>query len=145
MKASIALADDHAQFRNGLANLLKELDYDVLFEADNGQLFIEKLKINPVPDIALMDINMPVTDGYETTLYLKQHYPSIKVLALSMYDEENAIIRMIRNGAKGYILKDCEPKELEDALNALLLEGFYYADSVAEPPGNNNSTLGKIP
>ncbi len=140
MKASIALADDHVQFRNGLANLLKELGYDVLFEADNGKLFIEKLKNNQVPHIALMDINMPVMDGYETTLYLKQHYPEIIVLALSMYDDENAVIRMIRNGAKGYILKDCEPAELEDALNALLNGGFYNGELNTEQTGKYHST-----
>ena len=130
MKATIALADDHVLLRNGLANLLKELDYEVLFEADNGQIFLEKLKNNPAPQITLMDINMPVMDGYETALYLKHHYPEIQVLALSMYDDENAIIRMLRNGAKGYILKDCDPSELKDALNSLLQKGFYYSELV---------------
>ncbi len=124
MKASI-VADDHVLFRSGLANLLKEWGYDVLFEADNGQLFIEKLKNNQAPHIALMDVNMPVMDGYDTTLYLKKYYPEIKVLVFSMYDDENAVIRMIRNGARGYILKDCDPAALEDALNTLQQGGFY--------------------
>ena len=130
MKASIALADDHVLLRNGLANLLRELDYDVLFEADNGKDFLEKLKDHHAPQIALMDINMPGMDGYQTTLHLKQHFPEIKVLALSMYDDENAIIRMLRNGAKGYILKDSDPAELKNALQALLHKGFYHSDLV---------------
>lgn len=130
MKASIALADDHVLLRNGLANLLKELDYDVLFEADNGKDFLEKLKDHKVPQIALMDINMPGMDGYQTTLHLKQHFPDIKVLALSMYDDENAIIRMLRNGARGYILKDSDPSELKDALHALVYKGFYHSELV---------------
>ncbi|MFL5810635.1 MAG: response regulator transcription factor, partial [Flavisolibacter sp.] len=95
MKASIALADDHILLRNGLANLLKELDYEVLFQADNGSDFLEKLKTSPLPEVVLMDINMPKMDGYDTTQWLKKNYPSIKVLALSMYDDENAIIRML--------------------------------------------------
>ena len=70
-------------------------------------------------------------DGYETTLYLNRHYPSIKVLALSMYDDENAVIRMFSHGAKGFILKDCEPAQLEDALHVLLQGGFYYAEPVS--------------
>jgi two-component system, NarL family, invasion response regulator UvrY len=69
MSITIALADDHVLLRNGLANLLRELDYEILFEADNGKQFIEKLKTYPAPEIALMDINMPVMDGYDTTLY----------------------------------------------------------------------------
>ena len=129
MKATIALADDHVLLRNGLANLLRELDYEVLFEADNGKDFLEKLN-HHIPQIALMDINMPGMDGYQTTLHLKQQFPEIKVLALSMYDDENAIIRMLRNGAKGYILKDSDPSELKNALQALLHKGFYHSDLV---------------
>ena len=131
MKASIALADHHVHYRHGLASLLTALDYTVLFEACNGQLFLDKLINHPEPQIALIDINMRVMDGYETTLYLKRHYPSIKVLALSMYDDENAVIRMFSHGAKGFILKDCEPAQLEDALHALLQGGFYYAEPVS--------------
>jgi len=130
MRTTIALADDHVLLRNGLATLLKELDYEVLFEADNGKQFIDKLKKHGKPQIALMDINMPVMDGYETTLWLKQNQPEIKVLALSMYDDENAVIRMIRSGAKGYILKDSDPSELKMALGAIASKGFYHSDLV---------------
>lgn len=73
---------------------------------------------------------MPEMDGYETTLWLKKNHPEIKVLALSMYDNENAIIRMFKAGAKGYILKDCEPSELRMALDALAGKGFYYSEMV---------------
>ena len=130
MSITLALADDHVLLRNGLANLLKDLDYEIVFEADNGKQFIEKLKTHPEPQIALMDINMPLMDGYETTLYLKNNYPEIKVLALSMYDDENAIIRMLRNGAKGYILKDSDPSELKTALRDVSTKGFYHSDLV---------------
>ena len=127
---TVVLVDDHALLRNGLASLVRELGYTVLFEADNGDDFIGKLEKNDSPDIVLMDINMPKKDGYDTTLWLKRNKPDIKVLALSMYDDENAIIRMLKNGAKGYILKDTEPAELKMAINALLTKGFYYSEMV---------------
>lgn len=129
MKTKIALADDHVLLRNGLANLLRDLDYEVVFEADNGLELTEKMK-HAQPDIVLMDINMPRMDGYETTLWLKKKHPDVKVLALSMYDDENSIIRMIRNGAKGYILKDSDPAELKSALLALVQKGFYHSELV---------------
>ncbi len=69
-------------------------------------------------------------DGYETALWLKKNYPLIKVLSLSMYDNENAIIRMFKAGAKGYILKDCDPSELRTALDSVNNKGFYYSELV---------------
>jgi len=84
-----------------------------------------------LPDIVLLDINMPEMDGYETAQWLKQHHPDVKVLALSMYDNETSIIRMLKSGARGYILKDSEPGELKAALRALEEKGFYYSDLVS--------------
>jgi two-component system, NarL family, invasion response regulator UvrY len=130
MSKKIALADDHVLLRNGLANLIKEFGYEVVCEANNGKELIEKIIAGHVPDIVLMDINMPVMDGYETTIWLRENMADVKVLALSMYDDENSIIRMIRNGARGYILKDIEPPELKTALNSLVSKGFYYSELV---------------
>lgn len=127
----IVLADDHTLLRMGLAQLLQSLGYNVLFEADNGSEFIKLLDIANLPDILLLDINMPVMDGFETTQWLKQHHPSVKVLALSMYDNETSIIRMLKCGAKGYILKDSEPAELKTAIEDILTKGFYYSDLVS--------------
>lgn len=131
MKTTIALADDHVLLRNGLANLLRDSQYHVLFEADNGQHFIEQLSIHGAPRLVLMDINMPRMNGYETTAWLRQHHPDVLVLALSMYDDESSIIRMIRSGARGYILKDSHPKELQQALQAILDKGFYHSELVS--------------
>jgi len=78
-----------------------------------------------------MDINMPEMDGFETTQWLKQNHPEVKVLALSMYDNETSIIRMLKCGAKGYILKDSEPAELKAAIAAIMDKGFYYSDLVS--------------
>ena len=130
-KITVALVDDHILLRNGLANLVRGFDnYDVVFEANNGKHFMDQLKNADTPDLVLMDINMPEMDGYETAQWLKRNYPDVKVLALSMYDNENAIIRMLKNGARGYILKDTDPKEFKTALDDLVRKGFYYSELV---------------
>ena len=129
--ASIALADDHSLLRIGLAQLVESLGNTVLFEADNGNELLQKLDKKNLPDVVLMDINMPEMDGFQTTQWLKQNHPEIKVLALSMYDNETSIIRMLKCGAKGYILKDAEPAELKAAIEALVAKGFYYSDLVS--------------
>jgi two-component system invasion response regulator UvrY len=152
-KINVALADDHVLLRNGLAGLIQCLDdYNVLFEANNGREFIDRLDPERLPEIVLMDINMPELDGYETSLWLKRNYPDIKVLALSMYDSEPIIIRMLKCGAKGYILKDIEPGEFKMALDSLVRKGFYYSELVTgklihmvnvmdEPEKNMNSFM----
>ncbi|MFZ1784041.1 MAG: response regulator transcription factor [Ferruginibacter sp.] len=129
--ANIVLVDDHSLLRNGLAELVKSQGHIVLFEADNGKDFIEKLNKQDLPHIVLMDINMPDMDGFETTQWLKVNHPEVHVLALSMYDNETSIIRMLKCGAKGYILKDSEPAELRTAIDAIINKGFYYSDLVS--------------
>lgn len=129
--ANIALTDDHVLLRNGLAELVKSQGHTVLFEADNGKEFIKKLNPQLLPDIVLLDINMPEMDGYETAQWIKSTHPYIKVLTLSMYDNETAIIRMLKCGARGYILKDSEPSQLRAAIYALMEKGFYYSHLVS--------------
>lgn len=126
----IALADDHVVMRNGLASLLKDLGYTILYEADNGKDFIEKTKKEQLPDVALLDINMPKMDGYETAAWLKENFPEVRVLALSMYDDDAAIIRMLKNGAKGYILKDSNIADVKSAIDSVLSKGYYYSELV---------------
>lgn len=128
---TVGLVDDHVLLRNGLAALVKNIGHQVVIEASDGKDFITKIQEGaPKPEVVLMDINMPVMDGYETAIYLKQHYPEIKVLALSMYDDEAAIIRMLKNGARGYILKDSDTPELKSAIEAVLTKGFYYTEMI---------------
>jgi two-component system, NarL family, invasion response regulator UvrY len=129
-ETTIALVDDHVMLRNGLANLIQELGYTVLFEAIDGLDFIEKLKGYKLPDLVLIDVNMPRMDGFETCAWLKEHHSTIKVLALSMFDDEDAIMRMIRNGARGYVLKDCEFGELRVAIDDVVTKGFHYSERV---------------
>jgi DNA-binding NarL/FixJ family response regulator len=127
----VALVDDHSLLRNGLATLITNLGYEVLYECSNGKQLVEKINKDHLPDVVLMDINMPEMDGFEATLWLKRNYPSVNVLALSMYDDENSILRMIRNGARGYILKDTNPTELRHAIESIVAKGFYYSELVS--------------
>lgn len=127
----IAIVDDHKLFRDGLAELINGFNgYSVIMEADNGRDFIEQLDKQGVPDIILLDINMKEMDGFETAAWLGEHYPDVKILVLSMYENENAIIRMLRLGARGYVLKDIRKQELEQALLALATKGYYYTEMV---------------
>ena len=119
-KPTIVLVDDHVLLRNGLASLVTTLQYDVIMECSNGKELTEQLNQNNLPDLILMDINMPLMNGYETTLWLKNNYPEVKVVALSMYDDEQSVIRMIKNGARGYILKDTRPQDLHYELDSVL-------------------------
>lgn len=127
----IALVDDHKLFRDGLAELIHRLDrYEVVIEADHGLDLQEKLQTGPVPDIVILDINMKGMDGYETAQWLRERCPEVRVLVLSMYENETAIIRMLRLGARGYLLKDIRRQELEKALDAVMDQGFYFSDLV---------------
>lgn len=130
-KPAVVLVDDHVLLRNGLANLIRSFgEYAVLFEARNGMDLIRQLRPCFLPEIVLLDINMPEMDGYDTALWLKRNFPEVKILALSMYDTDNSIIRMLKNGAKGYILKDSSPAELKKALDSVVRKGFYYSEMV---------------
>ena len=117
---TVALVDDHQLLRSGLAGIINSYeDYEVIFEASNGKEFIEKLGQKKEPDILILDITMPIMDGYETAAWVKQNAPKIKVLVLSMLSNDLAIIRMLKNGVKGYILKDSNPIILKQALESL--------------------------
>jgi two-component system, NarL family, invasion response regulator UvrY len=133
MKHKIVIADDHALVAQALAGLIQRMeDYEVMYEVENGLELTEKFKENLIPDIVLLDINMPEMDGYETALWLKNNYPEVRVLALSMYDKEEAIVGMLRNGAKGYLLKGCRSSELKLALDSIMEKGFYYTEYITD-------------
>src|SRR5690349_453631 len=130
-KPSVALVDDHVLLRNGLANIIRNFQsHDILFEADNGRQCVAKLEAGLIPSIVLLDINMPEMDGYSTAMIIKSRFPQVKVLALSMYDSENSIIRMLRSGARGYILKDSDPGELQQALLDVQQKGYYQSEMI---------------
>ncbi|MBI2730152.1 MAG: response regulator transcription factor [Sphingobacteriales bacterium] len=129
----VAVVDDHTMFRKGLVSLINLFPgYKVLFDAANGQNFIQQLQPNSVPDIVLLDVAMPEMDGYTTANWIRVNHPDIKILALSTMDAEGAIIKMIKNGAKGYVLKDAEPAELKQAFDEIQSLGYYYNDYVSK-------------
>jgi DNA-binding NarL/FixJ family response regulator len=130
MQYSIVIADDHLLIAKALTSIIDSFSqYEVLYEVEHGQALIEKFKQRKnIPDIVLLDINMPIMDGFETAKWLKQNYPEILILALSMQDDEQVLIKMIKNGANGYLLKNVHPAELEKALDTLVTKGFYYPD-----------------
>jgi DNA-binding NarL/FixJ family response regulator len=128
---NIVIVDDHAMFRKGLAVLISLFPgHTVLFDAANGKDFIEQLNPDLLPDIVLMDISMPEMDGFATTEWLQNNYPSVKVLALSTMDAETAIIKMIKSGAKGYVLKDADTPELKLAFDEVLSRGYFYNEII---------------
>lgn len=128
----IALADDHTILRKGVAEILSRFgDIKVVIEAGNGQELLDKISAaKTLPDVCIVDINMPVMNGYETTAAICRQWPDIKVLALSMYDAELNVIRMLRNGAHGYVLKDADPMELRVAITEVAKHGIYHSDLV---------------
>lgn len=140
----IALVDDHVILRKSLAVLIGMFrDFEIILQADNGRDFINQLQGEQLPDITVLDITMPIMDGVETAKWLKQNHPGVKVLALSMIKNDLIIIRMLKNGAGGYILKDCEPAELRAALHNVYEKGYYYNELVT--PGMKNKEAFDFP
>ncbi len=128
----IIIVDDHLLFSqalNGLVSNFKE--FNVLTVLVNGKELVNYLsQKKQKPQIVLMDIQMPIMNGIETTKWLKENYPEIKVLALSMECDESTILAMLRAGAKGYLLKDIHPDILYHAINEVNTKGFYYTEIV---------------
>jgi DNA-binding NarL/FixJ family response regulator len=124
----ISLVDDQQLFRSGLAALIRSVPGFTLFsEAENGKVFIEQLESRgELPHIALIDMHMPEMNGVELNDVLQKKYPSIKVLVLSVYDQERFIGKMIEAGASGYLTKNCEIEELVAAINTAHKTGFYF-------------------
>ncbi len=126
----VALVDDHTLVRKGLVELIQQSgEYEVVLEASNGREFIEAL---PHPDLrlAIVDLNMPEMDGFETLAWLKENQPGLLALALTFEGTEERVIRAVRAGARGFILKDIEPLELSAALRSVLTSGYYHTDLV---------------
>lgn len=130
MKISIGIVDDHQLFLKSLSLMLQSFNnYDVVIEAANGKDLQEKMSDKKkVPEIMLIDVNMPVMDGIATAAWINQNFRSVKLVALSQNDGDKTIIGMIKAGCCAYLLKDTHPNELEKALNEIHTKGFYNAD-----------------
>ncbi len=130
---NIAIADDHVMMRNAISTVISAFPgFKVIIQADNGKELIEKIEKSKVfPDICILDIGMPVMDGYETAKQLKAKWPDIKIMALTMYNHEFSIIKMLKNGANGYLLKGSDLNELKKALTDIYEKGYYSSELVA--------------
>ena len=122
----IAIADDHAVVRDSISNMVSgQGKFKVIIKAGNGKELIAQLhKANPLPEICILDIQMPEMNGYETMEYIREHWPDLKVLALSMLEDEFAIIRMLKLGACGYLSKASDLEELQKALIYIHEKGY---------------------
>lgn len=122
----LAIADDHPVFRQGVVSALAEQrDIVTVIQASNGKELLAMLPFHPV-DIVLMDVKMPVMDGITTTRQLQMLFPSVRVLALSMYEEEEYLFQMIRAGAGGFLLKTASPDEIASAIRTMRQQEYYF-------------------
>ncbi|GAA3590810.1 response regulator transcription factor [Flavivirga amylovorans] len=149
MKAhTIAIVEDHILLSQAIASLVDSFkDFNVLYTCKNGKELLTKLKTpSNIPDIILMDVNMPILNGIETTEIVKNEYPEVKVIALSVEENDTTIIKMLKAGAKGYLLKDVEKDILELALLETVKHGYYHTKDVSNILINslNSDDSGKI-
>ena len=130
----VAIVDDHKLVSKALENMISlNPNFQVTMNCFNGQDFIDELqKTKTHPDVVLMDINMPIKNGIETTAEVSRKFPNLKVIALTMEDNEGTIIKMMKAGAKGYLLKDMSPDILFNAINIVHEKGIFYTDMVTQ-------------
>ncbi|OAD91920.1 DNA-binding response regulator [Aequorivita soesokkakensis] len=134
MNHSVVVVDDHFLLSQAIGGLVQEFkDFEVLYLCKNGQELLDKFETpKNVPDLVLMDIKMPILNGIETTELLRINYPKVKVLALSIEEDEYTILKMLRAGAKGYLMKDTKKDILEEALLQVMETGHYYTNTVSQ-------------
>lgn len=130
MKKTIVIVDDHILIAKALEGIIGNFnEFEVIYVCESGKDLIQKFEEgNTIPEIILMDVSMPIMDGFETAAWVTKNHPEIKVMALSMQGDDNSVIKMIKNGAKGYLLKNTHPKDLEIALTRLNTDGFFYPE-----------------
>lgn len=130
MKKTIVIVDDHILIAQALKGIIENFEnFEVLYECENGKDLQEKFKLKkPIPDVVLLDVSMPIMDGFETAKWLKENHPEVLIMTLSMRNDDQSVIKMIKSGSNRYLLKNSHPTELEKALNRLLNDGYYYPD-----------------
>src|SRR5215204_3029704 len=140
----IALADDHILLRTALASLIDSFDHcKVIQQAGDGDELIEQIKQGCRPDVIILDLNMPRKDGYEAAVWLKNNFPQIHVMMLTMYDSESALIRLLQAGVKGFLKKDIHPSELKFAIQSVIQSGYYYSHNTSGKLANLFRTNGE--
>lgn len=141
MSYSIVMVDDHILIAKAIAGVIEKFpNYHVIYEVEHGKALMEQFKQpKNIPDIVLLDITMPIMDGFKTAKWIKANYPDVLILALSMQDDDLSLIKMIKSGAKGYLLKNIQPAELKIALDELVTKGYYYPEWAASKIFSNIS------
>jgi two-component system invasion response regulator UvrY len=128
-KIKVAMADDHVLLRNALASLIDSFgDCRVIHQCNNGKELTERVKTGELPDVVLLDLNMPEMNGFETAGWFQKNNPEVKVMMLTMYDSELSMIRLLQNGVRGFLKKDISPDELKHAIQAVMQSGYYYSN-----------------
>lgn len=128
---TLALADDHILLRKSMAALIERMgNFQVIFQASNGKELISYLEKNVPPNLILLDVSMPIKNGPDTCRWIHKNCPETKVIALSMLRNETAIISMLSNGARAYLLKDAEPEELVTVLQDVYQHGFAHNEMI---------------
>ena len=131
-KIQIAVVDDHSLFRKGMISILQQVpDFEVVMDATNGQEFLDKLPAQAI-DVVLMDLQMPILDGIKTTEIIRAKHPDVRVLILSMHDEDQFVLHLMEIGANGYLLKDTDPEEVEKAIRKVYETDIYFSDFVSK-------------
>ena len=129
-KIKIAIADDYKIFREGLkVSLGLDANMQILFEAENGEDLLKAVE-SEQPHVIIMDLKMPIMDGMEATQLVRKKFPGIKILVVSMYEDDKFIIHLMEIGANGYLLKNAEPEEIRKAIYAVHENGYYFNDLV---------------
>ena len=129
---SISLIDDHLLLRDALANVINGFsNCNVISAAANGKEFIEALNERSIPDIVILDLNMPQMDGYETAKWLTANHPEISIIILTMFNSDTALLRLLKLGVKAFLKKDTQPKELELAIKSVMSNGYYYSQDTS--------------
>jgi DNA-binding NarL/FixJ family response regulator len=129
----VALVDDHRLFRSGIASLVNNFpEYHVLFEASNGKDLISRISKKLIPDIILLDLNMPEMGGLETAQWLRKNYPDIHIIVLTMFNDSEKVLPMVSMGVNGYVLKDAEAAEFKKALDIVASSGEYFPPFVTQ-------------
>lgn len=129
VKFTIILADDHIVLRDALASLINTFEeFLVIGLAGNGDEVKRIFENNNIPHLVILDLNMPVMDGYETSRWIQINFPEVKIMILTMYDSEIALIRLLQIGVRGFLKKDIHPMELKNAIRSVAENGYYYSN-----------------
>lgn len=126
----VSIADDHKIFRDGIKMALRDREYlKILWEAEDGKDLMHKLKLKQ-PDVLLMDIRMPEVDGVNAIGMIRKEYDNIKIIVLTMYDDQEMITKMMEMGANAYLTKTTDPGEIYQAILTCMNDDFYFNDLV---------------